>query len=65
MVEQGQQETELGRQGKRPVKIRRYGAALARDSGHCGQEIAGERPDLKPPGARVLAAADCQNQRPR
>ena len=64
MVEQGQQETELGRQGERPVKIRRDGAAFARDSRDCGQQIATECPDLKPPGPRILPATDCQNQRP-
>ena len=64
MVEQGQQETELGRQRERPVKIRRDGVAFARDSRNCGQQIATECPDLKPSGPGILPATNCQDQCP-
>lgn len=64
MMDQGKQEAELRGQRKRPVKIRRDGAAFTRYSRYGGKEIAAEGADLEPPGARIVPAPDCQHQCP-
>jgi hypothetical protein len=65
MMDQGEQEAELGSQRKRPVEIRGNRAALAGDRRNGGKQIAGKCSDLKPSCPRILAAANRQYQCPR
>jgi len=65
MMDQGQQEAELGRQRKRPVEIRGNCAAFAGYRRNGGKQITGKCSDLEPPRPRILAAPDRQYQCPR
>ena len=64
MMDQSQQQAELGSQRKRPVKIRGDCATLAGHRCNGGEEIAGERSNLQPPGTRLVHATDRQYQCP-
>lgn len=64
MMDQGQQEAELGSQRKRPVEVCGHRSSLAGYRRNGGKQIAGKRSDLEPPRARILAAPDRQDQRP-
>ena len=64
MVDQGQQEADLCRQGKRPVEVRGCRPALAGDRRDGGKQIAGERSDLKPLGPPIMTASHSQDQCP-
>ena len=64
MVDQGQQEADLGRQGKRPVEIRGCCPALAGDRRNGGKQIAGARSNLEPLCPPIMTASDRQDQCP-
>ena len=64
MVDERKQQTQLRREGKWPVEIRRDSPTFAGYRGDGRQEVATEGADLKPSGARVVSSSDHQDQSP-
>lgn len=64
MIDQREQEAELGCQRKGPVEIGGHSATLAGYRRNGGKQIAGKRSGLKPLRPGIVAAPDRQNQCP-